>query len=42
MVVMLSAAVGRLLVRHFKKDLSPVLDDWLILPALVRFSWVSF
>jgi len=41
-VVMLSATVGRLLVRHFKKGPSPGLDDWLIIPALVRFSWVSF
>jgi len=42
MVVMLSATVDRLLVRHFKKGLSPGLDDWLIIPALVRFSWVTF
>lgn len=38
MVVMVSATVGRLLVRYFKKGLRPGLDDWLIIPALVRFS----
>ena len=34
--IMFCVTVARLLVRQFKKDLKFGLDDWLILPALVR------